>query len=788
MSKEFEGFSNDFFDFENTDNFLDSISGSRVGDNGSGNDNWNYGDAEDSNFAQQLTSEDYDQPRNHSLFSYASSDSTSKGEDLTPESQPSMSSSHTTPEPSKSISSESDDDRPRKKTVSAKNKVVKPKRDKVSHNMIEKKYRTNINSKILQLRDVVPSLRIASGSKDVSISDLEGLTPASKLNKASVLTKAIEYIKHLEGKNDALYQQNLQLQRLIQRANASQYPSDICPPVSTNSSSINSIANGSLSMNYSDHMNMPNMANSMSGSISGNSNLSDLPMQSNLYYQNGDMNQRQAPNKYLLGGMAAVMGTSLLGGPDSDFRGLSAIPIIPFSIPQSVLLTQFWYVVKLLMFFSCIGLLIVPELFNPSTKKAHDSLFTDWALVGFGFKLPKKVDEGKKQRILNGLLGKSGYTFSQQVGDYMYLSSCETNFETCFLNLMLGVILIKRYPILSKVLSLNMNLKYSLILNLDSKDTKSLGQLNHLIRKLDGVSLFHSDVITRVINMINGRPVCEGLESMSNLKYIELSKGSDFYNIVFSWRLLEIIDALNVVYLQNLTIEDEEELLEKNNKLFKDIKLIDNLLKDDVEIGKYFNKFKTVVLSRENAMILMNKVKQEVEENLNKVRIVEEFSDEGEFSESADSDSEYESDIESGKLELNSTRKVNSDKALINSLRLVDQNDFIIIACSIITYYYNKGHKLESFKLLKHFESIDFDNLTIFSFTSLFKAINLLITKENLEEKELEEHSSTLDELIKVTRLWLSNKKNVLNEELRENLSDSIVSRGILLNGGDEIS
>ena len=76
---------------------------------------------------------------------------------------------------------------PPKKTAA---KVTKPKKDKLSHNMIEKKYRTNINLKIVALRDAVPALRIAAGSKDVTVADLEGLTPALKLNKALVLTKA----------------------------------------------------------------------------------------------------------------------------------------------------------------------------------------------------------------------------------------------------------------------------------------------------------------------------------------------------------------------------------------------------------------------------------------------------------------------------------------------------------------------------------------------------------------------------------------------------------------------
>ena len=86
--------------------------------------------------------------------------------------------------------------------VSPRDKVNKPaKKTKVSHNMIEKKYRTNINSKIMELRDAVPTLRIVTGKTNVLVTDLEGLSPASKLNKASVLTKATEYIKHLEHKN-----------------------------------------------------------------------------------------------------------------------------------------------------------------------------------------------------------------------------------------------------------------------------------------------------------------------------------------------------------------------------------------------------------------------------------------------------------------------------------------------------------------------------------------------------------------------------------------------------------
>ncbi|KAI7421371.1 hypothetical protein KC336_g8743, partial [Hortaea werneckii] len=76
---------------------------------------------------------------------------------------------------------------------------------KTSHNVIEKRYRNNLNDKIVELRNSVPSLRAmgrASGGEDNE--DLEGLTPAHKLNKATVMAKATEYIKHLEKRNKTM--------------------------------------------------------------------------------------------------------------------------------------------------------------------------------------------------------------------------------------------------------------------------------------------------------------------------------------------------------------------------------------------------------------------------------------------------------------------------------------------------------------------------------------------------------------------------------------------------------
>ncbi|KAH7380349.1 hypothetical protein DE146DRAFT_671169 [Phaeosphaeria sp. MPI-PUGE-AT-0046c] len=122
----------------------------------------------------------------------------------------SSSSSHSSPEPipaaKKRKSVEDDDDDLDQPLPGKKERGQPPK--KTAHNMIEKRYRTNLNDKIAALRDSVPSLRVMSRpggtEEDDDPEDLEGLTPAHKLNKATVLSKATEYIRHLEKRNKRL--------------------------------------------------------------------------------------------------------------------------------------------------------------------------------------------------------------------------------------------------------------------------------------------------------------------------------------------------------------------------------------------------------------------------------------------------------------------------------------------------------------------------------------------------------------------------------------------------------
>lgn len=88
-----------------------------------------------------------------------------------------------------------------------------PKRHKVrrkAHNAIEQRYRIRLNDKIAELRDSIPGLRMNptsgfggnQGEIELGIG-CEGGT-VHKVNKASVLEKATEYIKSLELSNQRL--------------------------------------------------------------------------------------------------------------------------------------------------------------------------------------------------------------------------------------------------------------------------------------------------------------------------------------------------------------------------------------------------------------------------------------------------------------------------------------------------------------------------------------------------------------------------------------------------------
>jgi len=96
----------------------------------------------------------------------------------------------------------------------------KPRKAKSSaHNDVEKRYRTNLNIKIAELSASVPSLRAAASSADISGDEIDMESkpgyPARGLKKATILSRATEYIKTLEGERRSLEEENRTLRKRL---------------------------------------------------------------------------------------------------------------------------------------------------------------------------------------------------------------------------------------------------------------------------------------------------------------------------------------------------------------------------------------------------------------------------------------------------------------------------------------------------------------------------------------------------------------------------------------------
>lgn len=92
------------------------------------------------------------------------------------------------------------------------------KRQNNSHNLIEKRYRNNLNSKINTLRDCIPSLCSAVNEEegeDAMDSDAGERRKVQKCNKGIILDKAIQYIAELEREVQRLSKENSGLQMII---------------------------------------------------------------------------------------------------------------------------------------------------------------------------------------------------------------------------------------------------------------------------------------------------------------------------------------------------------------------------------------------------------------------------------------------------------------------------------------------------------------------------------------------------------------------------------------------
>ncbi|GAD97007.1 HLH transcription factor, putative [Paecilomyces variotii No. 5] len=239
-------------------------------------------------------------------------------------------------------------------TVQEGKKLPSKKR---SHNVIEKRYRANLNEKIAELRDSVPSLRVVSKHSNGSTpddDDAEGVTPANKLNKASILSKATEYIHHLELRNKRLDEENMALKTRLRQldkaldqsvtsAASASSPSNCTVSTESGTGSSPSVFSHTEEISHETPpssqsppeglIKVPDYIKKMRASSTQQGQFAESYIQ----YRNqgneysGDGRRRSAfPNKYMVGALAGLMvleSISTEKKTESTEKGLLAVPI-----------------------------------------------------------------------------------------------------------------------------------------------------------------------------------------------------------------------------------------------------------------------------------------------------------------------------------------------------------------------------------------------------------------------------------------------------------------------------
>ncbi|RHZ76468.1 hypothetical protein Glove_197g5 [Diversispora epigaea] len=127
---------------------------------------------------------------------------------------------------------------------------------KVAHNAIERRYRNNINDRINDLKNVVPALchLKSKDSKDDDEDDkVDGISAATKLNKATILRKATEYIIYLKKNNQKLKNDNELLKKLIKALSGGIELYNLYHAETNNPETPPSTSESGINSDYSDH-------------------------------------------------------------------------------------------------------------------------------------------------------------------------------------------------------------------------------------------------------------------------------------------------------------------------------------------------------------------------------------------------------------------------------------------------------------------------------------------------------------------------------------------------------
>lgn len=697
-------------------------------------------------------------------------------------------------------------------------KVTKPKKEKTSHNMIEKRYRTNINDKILALRDCVPSLRCIVTGGPKAEEDLEGLSPASKLNKATVLTKATEYILHLQKRNAALMKELTNFRQ--------GHPSLSDPCIDLNSSP--SLSSSPASSDSSSPINPNLVAQAYPSSNSGN-----------------------FVSKAMMLSMAGMLGAGLVN--DNNIQGLSSLPVFAFLPASSVDISSVLFSFKVMLIFGTVLYLLSPSLFSSAPAKdqkaqtastlegseieysLRDLRRQAWLANNRSLSLPSEMLSSQIfsffksiiQCFTFNMMGSDGYDIIGRAFDSEPLASQQVSiaraidaqlcggdasvtYSRLFFTFIKSFILpatASRY--LSQAVHINILCNRITFIKMlvpyitqyflmkarkalkhenpsDEHRTPNYIRAFLLASKHDNCT----DTFQRLHNITFGQPIFNGCSTGS------MDEG--YLSIVTDKSLRNVGDVVAALYTNSLVHEVLVSVLEKNEIDFRKLELCSDLAPPCSVVGRRVAIVEALLLGPKDASYAkkaMDMLKEELEQqawvshkrtcdtHMNPIisavqqqpLVQDDF--EEELSDSSSIMSDYtvmsESETESLSTERDEEFTFLSSAVKTNTTPFaVSQDSRLGIRCSLILCYLERNMNAHAFQLVQKVEINKLENICLLGFVAMWKVLC------EMHERKYTANRHKLEDLSAVARVWLGGnagtKEGISLGRLRELVGESV--------------
>ncbi|TID30941.1 hypothetical protein CANINC_000463 [Pichia inconspicua] len=487
-----------------------------------------------------------------------------------------------------SSSSSSSKNKQNRINVNSNRPSLSSKQGKSSHNMIEKKYRNNINTKFLELKNAVPTLRILDNTSPINFDDLEGLVPAPRLNKANILAKATEYIYHLESKNRFLLKE-LHLLRMNKANNQilhplqnnisvplqrnhnynqhsyphprhHSFPDNLNQPISTNSdyallyqqlkfqnsvdshydslpSSIPSSPSPESKYGYETEMPFDDTLRHRTHNQTQNEHNENNILNQPQFESNSYNNTHSLANKIMVGGIATLIGSSL-ASDSSNYKSFGSTPFL-FFLDKSL------KVIQLITFTSCLYFFVQP-LISPIYKwkqnynKTHSrSLYFTLLFSFLNLILGDRVDNHSNINAVKYSCPIDISSFPMSLHDllltYINLSKVDSNhltnpIEHIFNKIVLLDFILRKFPVLGTLLGFKSKISNLTTQLMNFKDPNNNSKIIKFVN-LDSDFINSSAVIDELSKILYSLKRTKSSKKTADDLYGDINYGSGYSSI-----------------------------------------------------------------------------------------------------------------------------------------------------------------------------------------------------------------------------------------------------------------